>query len=158
MMRYGIATLLKKYPDGYEFTDADTPLHLTHVDVLEVDIDSEKFITGLRRHLIHEQKFSITPTADTFYGANKDIPVTDVALCPELQAFHARLIHYLESIHATFDNPQYLKDRYGPHISIYGPRRVEIGKPIVIKSISVGNKRTDIENPPNRIISTIPLH
>lgn len=156
-MRYGIATLLEEYPDGYEFTDANTSLHLTHVDVLETDMNPTIFISGLHGHLRIQQKFTVTPEADTFFGPNKDIPVTVIELSPELIAFHTRLIHYPESEHAVFDNPQYLKDNYEPHISIYGLRRVELGKPVLISSASVGYNRTDIDNPPNRIIATIPL-
>ena len=44
MARYGIATLFEDYPDRHEFTEANTPLHLTHVDVLNIDLEPDKFI------------------------------------------------------------------------------------------------------------------
>lgn len=157
MNRYGIATLFENYPDGYEFTTASTPLHLTHVDVLEVDLNPEEFISKLREHLLGQPHFSVTPSADTFFGPNKDIPVTLIELSPELKQFHERLMQFLETNGAVFENPHFLNENYGPHISIYGSRRVKLDKPIVIKSVSIGNKRTDIDNAPNRIIATIPL-
>lgn len=97
------------------------------------------------------------PIADTSFGPSKNIPVTLVELNPELRAFHNKLIEFLRHNGATFDNPQFLGDRYAPHVSIYGLRRVNKGQPLLIDSISIGHKRTDIENPPNRIIATIPL-
>ncbi len=47
MARYGIATLFEDYPDRHEFTEANTPLHLTHVDVLNIDLEPDKFISRL---------------------------------------------------------------------------------------------------------------
>ena len=157
MKRYGIATLFETYPDGYEFTEANAPLHLTHVDVVEVDLQPEEFINKLMQHLREQQRFDVIPVGDTFYGPNKDIPVTVIELSAELKSFHEHLIQFLESNGASFDNPQFLKEHYGPHISIYGSRRVSLSEPVTIHSISIGHKRTDIENPPNRIIATIPL-
>ncbi|GAC1391620.1 MAG: hypothetical protein NVSMB46_04790 [Candidatus Saccharimonadales bacterium] len=156
-MRYGIATIFEEFPDGYKFSDDNTPLHLTHIDVLEIDINPESFVRGLREHLKNQFRFKVMPLKDTFFGPEKDIPVTLIEQSPKLMEYHSHLVQYLETKHAKFDNPQYLKDGYIPHISIYGIRRVAIGKPIIIKSISVGHKRTDVENPPNRIIATIPL-
>ena len=157
MVRYGIATLFKDYPDGYEFTEANTPLHLTHVDVLNIDLEPEKFIGRLTKHLSQELQFIIVPIKDTNYGLNKDIPVTEIELNPIILGFHKRLMGFLVSEGAKFDNPHFLNDSYSPHVSIYGTRRVKIGEPIKVKSVSIGNKRTDIDNPPNRIIATIPL-
>ena len=157
MARYGIATLFEDYPDGHEFTEANTPLHLTHVDVLNIDLEPDKFISRLTNHLRQELQFSIVPIKDTNYGPNKDIPVTEIELNPSILGFHKRLMDFLVSGGATFDNPQFLNESYSPHISIYGTRRVKISVPIKVKSVSIGNKRTDIDNPPNRIIATIPL-
>jgi 2'-5' RNA ligase len=157
MARFGLATVFEDVPDGYEFTDANTPLHLTHVDVCEIDLDPSEFINKLREHLRDTHSFEITPTEDTFFGPEKNIPVTLIAMNTELKAFHAQLMRFLRSQSAVFDNPQFHDDQYSPHISIYGQRRVLLDQPLTIKSISVGNKRTGIENPPNRIIATIPL-
>jgi hypothetical protein len=157
MNRYGIATLLDSYPNNYEFTVDNTPLHLTHVDVLEIDLNSEEFINTMRPYLADQTQFSVTPIRDALFGPKKDIPVTLIELSPELKAFHENLIHFLRAEGALFENPHFLEDQYGPHVSIYGSRRVVIGQPIIINDISIGNKRSDIENPPNRIIATIPL-
>jgi len=157
MKRYGIATLFETYPDGYEFTEANTPLHLTHVDVINIDLEPDTFVNSLSQFVQDKHSFDIMPTADTFFGPNKDIPVTVIKLDEALKSFHEGLISFLESKGATFDNPHFLKEGYRPHISAYGAHRVVLSKPISIKSISIGHKRTDIENPPNRIISTILL-
>jgi hypothetical protein len=157
MPKYGIATVFDELPDGYEFTEANTPLHLTHVDVCDVPLEPSEFISKLREHLHDTTSFEITPTEDALFGSEKEIPVTLVALNPRLKAFHTDLMGFLRSHGAVFDNPQFHDDQYSPHISIYDQRRLPLGKPVIIKSISVGHKRTDIENPPNRIIATIPL-
>lgn len=157
MARYGIATLLGDYPDTFEFTAADTPLHLTHIDVLEIEIEPAEFIRKMGDYVHNQPRFAVMPLADTFLGPNRDIPVTAVALTPELKVFHEGLIRFLESAGAAFENPQFLKEHYMPHISIYGSRRIPLGVPITIKNISIGHKRPDIDTPPNRIIATIPL-
>jgi hypothetical protein len=157
MPRYGIATVFEDVPDGYEFTEANTPLHLTHVDACEINLSPGDFIAWLRQYLQGQPSFNVIPTSDVFFGPNKDIPVTIIEPSSELTLFHNNLIQFLESSGAAFDNPQFLKQHYAPHVSIYGSRHAVLGQPLAINSVSVGNKRTDIENPPNRIIATIPL-
>ncbi len=157
MSRYGIATVFEDLPDGYEFMEANTPLHLTHVDVCEVDLKPLEFVKRLRQHLSNSQSFEVMPTEDALFGPEKDIPVTLIDLNPELKAFHARLMDFLRLQGAVLDNPQFHYGLYSPHVSIYGQRRVPLDQPIIIKNVSVGHKRTDIDNPPNRLIATIPL-
>ena len=157
MSRLGIATVFEDIPDGYEFNELNTPLHLTHVDVCEVDFEPTEFVSKLREHLSNSASFYVTPIEDTFFGPNKDIPVTLIDLNPDLKAFHEQIMGFLQSHSAVLDNPQFHNERYSPHISIYGQRRVPLGQPITIKSVSIGNKQTDIENPSNRIIATIQL-
>ena len=111
----------------------------------------------MREHLRSQPRFNINPVSDVFFGPNKDIPVTIIEKTPYLKAFHELLLQFLESNGATFENPHFLKEQYEPHVSIYGSRRVTLGMPLSVNSISIGHKRTDIENPPNRIIATIPL-
>lgn len=157
MYRYGLASLFENYADGYEFTEENTPLHLTYVDAFVIDLSPDKFIPSLRQQLRDQRRFTVMPITDRLFGPNKDIPVTVIDLNPELKAFHECLMHFLESEGATFVSPHFLNDQYAPHISIYGPRRVKLGQSITITNVSLGHKRSDIENPPNRIISTIPL-
>jgi hypothetical protein len=126
MTRYGLATLFNNFPDGYEFTEANTPLHLTHVDVLSIDLEPEEFIPKLTDHLSKEAQFSILPTNETNYGPNKDIPVTEVELNSGIVSFHKRLMNFLITLGATLDNPQFLNDSYSPHVSIYGARKLNL--------------------------------
>lgn len=157
MTRYGLASIFEHTDDGFEFVASNTPLHLTHVDVLEIDMKPGVFIPALSGHLSKEPEFIINLTEDTFLGPDKDIPVTLVELTQELKAFHNRLLKFLLSNGATFENPQFLDEQYTPHISIYGSRRVELGTLIPINSVSIGSKRTDTVDPPFRIIATLDL-
>jgi hypothetical protein len=157
MNKYGIATLLEDCPAGYEFIEDNTPLHLTYVDAFEIELAPSEFINKMQHYFHDQPKFSVMPIADELYGPDKDIPVTVMELNSALKELHDQLIKYLESEKAIFINPQFVGDGYKPHISIYGLRRVAIGEPITINGVSIGNKRTDIQNPPNRIIATIPF-
>jgi len=157
MFRYGLASLFERYHDGYEFTEANTPLHLTHIDVFEIKLNPGQIINKLEQLLSNQPAFYLMPIRNDFLGPNKNIPVTLLELSLELKTFHKKIIRYLESENATFVNPHFLKEDYIPHISIYGNRRVETGQPVRIDSLSIGHKRTDIDSPPNRIIATIPF-
>ncbi len=157
MSRFGIATLFEHVPDGYEFTNSEIPLHLTHVDVCEVDMEPAVFVTVLRNYLSSVEAFEIVPTEDAFLGPAADIPVTRIAQTPELMAFHVGLMDFLRGCGALFDNPQYSGDNYLPHITMQGARRVPLNHTLSVSSVSIGNKRTDVDSPPNRIIATIAL-
>ena len=58
---------------------------------------------------------AVTTTAsdDDYFGPQKQVHVTTLAMTPELQALHNHIVILLKSFGATFDEPRYKKKATG---------------------------------------------
>lgn len=157
MAIYGIATILGDSNPGTEFSADELPLHLTHVDSFEINVDLEKLEQALRQKLSSCRAFSVVAVKDVMYGPDKDIEVTELELAPELAHLQAVIVTTLEGLGAKFKNPQFVGQHYSPHISVYGARRVPVGDKVSVKEISIAAKVGTEENDVRRIFATIPL-
>lgn len=158
MARYGIATLLEDHEVGYEFTDSNIPLHLTHVDSFEVDLNVSQLAAKLEKALLSQKKFKLKAASDALLGPDKDIPVTMLELTPELISLHTVIMDMLETENTRLKNPQFHRDGYGPHVSIYGTRRIFTGEEVFIRDVSIGIKIGDGIDGKHRIVATIALN
>ena len=157
MPRYGLATLLEIHPVGYTFTAANVPLHLTHVDSFEVNLDIDELKSKLQQILWDQQRLRVKAVADTLLGPNKDIPVTMLELTPALADLHKRIMDMLEIEGATLKNPHFHREFYGPHVSIYGDKRVALNHEVLIKDLSIGVKTGEGADAVHHIVATIPF-
>jgi hypothetical protein len=157
MAKYGIATVFENSDVGYEFTPNNIPLHLTHVDSFQIDLSIEELAHKLAAVLSEVEKFDVRATKDTFYGPNKDIPVTELELTPDLANLHAVIMKMLADGGAVLKNPEFHASGFMPHVSIYGLRRVNVGDVVSIRNVSIASKVEDTNDANTRILTTIPL-
>ena len=155
MSKYGIATIFENSTAGYEFMPNNIPLHLTHVDSFELALDSEQLAEKLNSVLANQKSFQVKSLTDANYGPAKNIPVTELELTPSLSMFHALIMDMLTSENAVIKNPQFNRDGYSPHISVYGNRRVAVGQLITISQVSIASKESDAEDAKTKILATI---
>lgn len=157
MAKYGFATLLENHPVGYEYRGDNIPVHLTHVDSFQVDLNLQELELRLQKALVGQKAFSVKALRDEFYGPDKDIPVTVLELTPELQELHTKIMDMLQSEGVFFKNLHFHRDGFMPHVSVYGDRRVAVGDDVLIKDISIATKLSEEENAKRRILATIPF-
>lgn len=157
MAKYGFATLIGDYPAEYSFKPDNIPLHLTHVDSFEIDLNPDELAARLGQVLASQKPFRVKTIADTMLGPDKDIPVTMLELTPELGMLHKVIMDMLDSQGATLKNPHFHRDSFSPHVSIYDTRRVAIGEEVLIKDVSIGVKVGDGANVVHHIVATLPL-
>jgi len=157
MSKYGIATIFGDYPVGYEFTTANLPLHLTHVDSFEIELGPQALADELAKALLSHKQFSIKAVKDSYYGPEKDILVTELELTPELIKLHTSIMAVLRAHGAILKHPHLHNESYRPHISVYGDRRVEVGDTLTISQLSIAVKVADTEDANRKILATILL-
>lgn len=157
MPKYGVATLLGEYPVGYEFKQADTPLHVTHVDSVEVDLSVDELAGKLGQVVADHEPFEVMALYDTNLGPEKDIPVTMLDLTPALAGLHQTIVDVLDHEKGVHKRPQFLRDNYTPHVSIYGKRRIEVGKPVRIENLSIAQKISEGDDASFRVLANIAL-
>ena len=157
MAKYGFATILENYPVGYEYRGDNIPVHLTHVDSFQTDLNLQELTLKLQIALAGQKPFTVKALRDEFYGPDKDIPVTVLELTPALQALHLKIMDMLQSEGAFLKNPQFHWEGFMPHVSVYGNRRIKVGEDVLIRDISIAAKLSEEENAKRRILATIPF-
>lgn len=157
MPKYGLATFLRPLPDGYEFSPNDWPLHITHIDTVEVPLSATEVKLLLERALSFITPIMTRASADEMFGPNKDILVTRLELTPELARLHNTIVSALEARQAKFKRPFLLKENYRPHVTVHSRERVKIGDVITVDSLSIIEKAPDGNSDIRRVSATIPL-
>ncbi len=154
MPRYGLATIYEKHTVGHEFTVDNLPLHLTHVDSFEINLNAEELSKKLTDTLEGQKIIKTVALEDEYYGPEKDILVTPLELTPDLFKLQMQMINILQKEGAVFKNPQFVGEYFTPHISVYGDRRVNPGDPVSKRDISLSSKVSDDENANRRVLAS----
>lgn len=157
MPKFGIATLIEKYPVGYEFAPDNIPLHLTHIDSFTIEVTPEVLAAELQGLLVHVKPFRVRAVRDEMFGPGKDIPVTVLELTPQLAMLHQQIMEMLTAENAVLKRPEYNGEFYVPHVSIYGDRRIKVGDEILINDMVLATKVSDEEGANHRILATMML-
>lgn len=157
MARYGIATLLENHDVGYEFSQDNIPLHLTHVDSFQSKLAADELAGLLSKSLANQPPIEIKATKDAYYGPDKDKLVTEIEHSLDLSHIHTTIIKILNDTEATLKNPQFHNDGYSPHISAYGTRRIHPGDVLVIDNLVIASKTSDADDARTQILAKIVL-
>lgn len=158
MPRYGLATIYEDHLVGHEFTVDNLPLHLTHVDSFEINLEADELAAKLAHALAGQKALEVRALSDELYGPDKDILVTPLELTPELTELHREIVNLLIKEGAVLKNPHFNGDSFTPHISVYGNKRVEAGELVPIKDISLSSKVNDVEDANRRVLANFKLN
>lgn len=151
MPRYGLATIYEDHPVGHEYTVDNLPLHLTHVDSFEIALEADELAEKIANMLADQKALEARALPDELYGPAKDILVTPLELTTELTRLHEKIVELLTKEGAILKNPHFNGDNFTPHISVYGSKRVNVGKLVPIQDITLSSKLSDAEDA-NRIV------
>lgn len=157
MAKYGIATVFESLEVGYEFSQDNIPLHLTHVDSFQVELGADELASLLSTATVDQPSIDIKATKDAYYGPEKDILVTEIDLIPALSLLHSLIMKMLIDSNAVLKNPHFHIDGYSTHISVYGTRRVHPSDILTIDNLVVAAKTSDAEDAMTRILAKITL-
>jgi hypothetical protein len=157
MPGYGLATIYEDHPVGHEFTVANLPLHLTHVDSFEINLEADELAAKLTHALAGQKALEARALPDKLYGPDKDILVTPLELTPELTRLHGEIIELLKKEGAILKNPHFNGDSFTPHVSVYGAKRVKTGELVPIKDISLSTKVSEAEDANRRVLANFEL-
>lgn len=157
MGKYGIATIFEDLEVGFEFSQDNIPLHLTHIDSFQIELGTDELTSLLSQALLQQAQFEIKATKDAYYGPDKNILVTEIELNPALLHLHSLIMKTLTENNATFKNPLFQNDGYSPHISAYGTRRVHSGDILTVEGLSIASKTSDADDAMTRVLAKIAL-
>lgn len=115
----------------------DWPLHVTLSPRFAVDIDQKHFLTDLSNLISKQNPVKTIVKKDASFGRDSQIHVSLLDLTPQLFKLHNDLLDLLESYGAVFDEPNYSRSGYKPHVTVQKSGRVFEGDIITIDSLTL---------------------
>ncbi|HMS23932.1 MAG TPA: 2'-5' RNA ligase family protein [Candidatus Saccharibacteria bacterium] len=137
MQKYVLIHNLKPIVKNTQFSMYDWPLHLTLSPRFAVDIEQKGFDADLSNLITKQKPFKTTVKNDEYFGLESKIHVSLLDLTPQLFELHNELLDLLESYGAVFDEPNYSRSGYIPHVTVQKSGRVFEGDIIKINSLSL---------------------
>lgn len=131
--KYALVSFIEPVEVGTEFTMASWPLHMTLADIFAIEMNSE-IKQKLSELLLNQPDITLSTGDDATLGT------TDVSLInttDELQSFHSSIVNLLELHGVKFNNPEFTKTGFIPHVTIQKSGKLTKGDKITINTISL---------------------
>lgn len=154
--KYCIVQFLEPVEPGHVFDSNHWPPHCTLAGVFAIewtDQLKEKFRETIRRQRV----FSSTTNGLDFFGANREVHVKLVQSTDELSGLHDSIVDFIEENNGAFNEPQYQRKGFRPHITLSQAYSVEDGTKVEFNTISLIDMFPDGDHLKRRVIETIPL-
>lgn len=154
--KWCIVSLLQEVAVGTQFDWRDWPLHTTLAPTFAIDhdaawlsmfLDKFKDMGPLHTKAIKELSWK----AESL----RTIRVTQLDNVPSLQGLHDVIITELLESGAVFNEPQYIGPHYLPHVTVQKGASVEVGRDVIIDSISLVDMFPDGDGLQRKVIKTI---
>ncbi len=133
--KFIVVYMLEQPAVGKRFTK--WPLHLTLMPWFRCDEGVERVVERLGNLANNTQSFSIVTGEKAIYGPKHDVPVRLVEKTAELERFHARICFLLTKSRCDFENEEYSRESYSPHITIRGDRYISKDIRVLVDSIDI---------------------
>lgn len=131
--KYTIVAFTESIEPNYEFAMGNWPLHITLADTFAVELN-ETLVQNLKKLL------ALLSQIDLSIGNNTTLGTTKAALIDKnnaLQGLHNRVVDLLESSGAKFNNPEFTRAGFLPHITNLKSFDLQLGDTVRLKTISV---------------------
>lgn len=126
--KYTLIQAFQQVDENQSFPMSDWPLHITLADVFSVTI-TPKLMQDIQQYI------DSRPTATSHVQSAGVLGATDVWLLeatPELYIIHLTLIDILEDHGAVFNNPDFIRSGFIPHITKQAEAGMKQGDKVII--------------------------
>jgi 2'-5' RNA ligase len=153
--KYVIAHLVTDLPDGYEYSMADWPLHVTLADVFAIDGDPNDLLVDLSKQLSAHSTVKSEVVGEEWFGEDRSVYVKLLNKTDELQQLHETILAVLQRHNVKFNSPEYTKEGFRPHSTVQKNGRLELNDVVMFDSVTLIDMFPD-ENPTRRrILGTV---
>lgn len=137
MQKYVLIHILKPVANNTQFSMYDWPLHVTLSPRFAVDIEQKGFDADLSNLITKQNPVKTIVKKDASFGKDSQVHVSLLDLTSQLFKLHNDLLDLLESYGAVFDEPNYSRSGYLPHVTVQKSGRVFEGDIITIDSLTL---------------------
>lgn len=135
--KWTLATFLRPIAQGAEFHMKDWPTHVTIVDVFASEMDALGLTELINRALVSTMIFSTTTTHLRKLGVGETVDVILLDKNKQLVSLHKSLIDLLDTSGVVFNNPEFTRLGFLPHITLHDEASPKQGEQIEIMSVSL---------------------
>lgn len=156
--KYVIVHFIRGGPELKLFGKKDWPLHITLLMNFNIDISENDLINKLLSFSQTLTPIQLMVKERMLLGPNKDIQVNILESNQEIMKLHESLKDLLDSLNATYDNPEYVGKGYRPHSTVQENDRVKEGETIKIDSFSLIDMEPNGNSDKRKFIKTFDFH
>ncbi len=158
--KWTLVSLLEKHDQGYEFSAADWPLHIsTGGTLFEVDWSLGDLLTKLTNLISGQASFDALVLDDTNLGPpDKPVLVTMIDSQTGLGALHEKIVDLLLENGAVFSHPLHIRDGFKAHCTVQKNARLHKGETISIDNLALIDMFPDGDGYQRKILKIIALH
>jgi 2'-5' RNA ligase len=135
--KYCLVSFLEPTREGFQYHYSSWPLHITLAEVFAVPLEKEELIALLAKLSSSLHAAQTTADDDTFFGPEKQVQVTLLNKNEEITSLHLRIMAELEKAGAVFNDPQFTREGFLPHVTVLRHARVHKNDHVAIKSVSL---------------------
>ncbi len=136
---------------------SDWPLHVTLSPRFAVDIKQPNLVTDLKNLLAKKKPIKTIVKKDEKFGQDHHILVSLLELTSKLLELHNEVLDLLESYGAIFDEPNFSRSGYRPHITVQKSGRVNRGDTIMINNLTLVDMYPEQNIKQRKILETYSL-
>lgn len=156
--KYTIVHLVNEHPNGFEYTIENWPVHITLADIFAIDGKPEEVLEDLSSQMASIRTVKSQAVGDDWFGEDRSIHVQLLEITFGLQQLHESILKVLENFNAKFNNPQYIKEGFKPHLTIQKDGEVERKTIFTIDTVTLIDMFPSKNPYKRRVLGTIHLH
>ena len=137
IQKYSIVSLLNDVRQGTTFSAAAWPPHLTLVDVFAMNTHSGAVAAKLENIALTTEPIQCQITGYDYFGPQQNIHVALLQKSTQLVRLHTIITTYLQTVHAIYNEPQYVNNGFCPHITLPPGETIATGSVVTISNIAL---------------------
>lgn len=135
--KYTIIAPLEAIEVGQVFTSHEWPLHVTIADTFAVDMEKSDIIRSITKMVKQGHAFHVKGEKDAYFGRESEVHVVLLANSKLLSGLHNSLIDILDDSQTVFNDPQYTRSGFLPHVTVQKERFLGIGEDAQITQLAL---------------------
>lgn len=153
--KYAIVQFFQEYPEGYEFSSHNWPLHSTIVDTFAIEWDVPRMTRALIKVLGNTHPASSIVLADDYFGQSKEVHVMLLQKTNELAELHKKILSTLEPGGLKLNDPHYANQGFTPHSTVQHDSRLTSGQSVTFDALSIIDMFPDNDPYKRKLLTTI---
>lgn len=152
--KWAVAAFFNELPDGLEFSWDEAPLHATLAGVFAISFPGVEIAGLLEKCVDYFERFTVTGGPTEQWGS---IKVTTLNYSEKFEELYLAVQNTMSRHGAVFNEPQYLRAGFKPHVTQQKAGRLESGHSKDIASVSLVDMFPGSDAYRRRILKTIKL-